>query len=532
MTTPSSPHPITIIPRPEKITRRAGVFVLLPSIRIIAPAELAGVARQLRDTLHRSTGWQPALVAPTETGAAHRTSSVILARYPSLQHLGGEGYRLDAEPTFVRIESQTAAGIFYGVQTLLQLLPPAIFGQAPRCDVSWSIPCILIEDTPRFSWRGAMLDCCRHFRPVAFVKKFIDLLALHKMNTFHWHLTDDQGWRIEIKKHPRLTEVGAFRDETMWGHYYAHAGGDGIAHGGFYTQEQIREVVAYAAERFVTIVPEIEMPGHARAAIAAYPELGSSDKPVSVGTQWGIIEEIFNPSENTLRFLQDVLDEVMELFPGQFIHVGGDEAVKTQWQNNLAIGSRMKELGLTNADAMQSYFIRRMGLHLSKRGRRLIGWDEILDGGDLPAGAVPIAWRDPSNALRAMHAGHDVVVAWHKRTYLDYYQTADVSGEPLAIGGYLPLSDVYHYNPVPPEIEATDDARRILGVQAQLWGEYIKSTDHVEYMAFPRLCALAEVAWLPVADKDYPCFSKRLGTHLKRLDILGVRYRPPSPCGE
>lgn len=369
-----------------------------------------------------------------------------------------------------------------------------------------------------------MLDCCRHFMPGHFVKKFIDLLAYHKMNVFHWHLTEDEGWRIEIKKYPKLTSVGAWRKETPYGHYEADMGGDGVPHGGFYTQEEIREIVAYASARHVTIVPEIEMPGHSQAAVAAYPELGCTDEKLEVGPKPFTCTNIFNPNEETILFLQDVLKEVMDLFPGPFVHVGGDEAAKSQWIKSASVQRRMREVGARSADELQSYFIQRMDAFLAGHGKRLVGWDEILQGGLAP-GATVMSWQGTEGGVLAAQAGHDVVMTPHTETYLNFYQTHEVAKEPLAIGGRLPLERVYCYEPIPKEL-SEEEGRHILGVQGQLWSEYLSSTDLVEYMAFPRLSALSEVAWSTPAARDLQSFLARLKTHVKRLDILQVRYRP------
>ena len=514
-----------IIPQPSRLSFSNGRHTLNQGTKIVAPSELLSVARFLQTTLQQATGWPFLLIAPEAVAQeAAGFQGIFLSLDAGASSLGNEGYRLRASWDAIRIQAPTPAGVFYAVQTLLQLLPAAVFNARPRPDVAWTIPCVVIEDSPRFVWRGAMLDCSRYFQPVAFVKKFIDALALHKLNTLHWHLTDDQGWRIEIKKYPRLTEIGSRRTESPRSHHDFRTGGDGVAHEGYYTQDQIREIVAYAAARFVTVVPEIEMPGHAQAAIAAYPELGSDDQPLAVSTHWGCHLPIFNPNESTLSFLQDVLDEVLSLFPSRFIHVGGDEAAKAHWENNPAVRARMAELGIADAHALQSYFITRMENYLAQRGRRLVGWDEILEGG-LPPGATVMSWRGIAGGITAANAGHDVVMAPNQYTYLDHYQAADTENEPLAICGCLTPEKLYSYEPIPREISA-ENAVHILGIQGQLWSEYMPTSSQVEYMAFPRLCALAEVAWSPPGQRDFESFRQRLKPHLKRLDILGVRYRP------
>jgi hexosaminidase len=361
-------------------------------------------------------------------------------------------------------------------------------------------------------------------------RKYIDLLARHKMNRFHWHLTDDQGWRIEIRKYPRLTEVGSCREQTMVPPYRTNPANrvfDGKRHCGFYTQDDIREIVAYAAERFITVMPEIEMPGHAQAAIFAYPHLSS--KPDSTPTPgvmqvWGVSEFILNPDTSTIAFMQDVLSETLELFPGQFIHVGGDEAVKPQWKSNPRIQQRIKDLGLKDEHELQSWFIRQMDTFLTKRGRRLVGWDEILEGG-LAENATVMSWRGTAGGIAAAKAGHDVVMAPNSHLYFDSYQSRNTAAEPHAIGGFTPLDSVYAFEPIPAQLSATE-ARHILGAQAQLWSEYIPIPKHAEYMAYPRMVALSEVVWTRKDRRDFADFKSRLTAHLQRLDAMDVRYRP------
>jgi hexosaminidase len=512
------PQKISIIPQPSQLTVGEGQFCFNAQTTLAAEGAAAPIAAFLRADLARAAG----LELPSGPAGA---SAVEFRLDETLSRLGKEGYRLEVTPQRVLASAPQAAGLFYALQSLRQLLPAAIFSPKPAVSEAWCVPCVEIEDSPRFGWRSAMLDVGRHFAPKVFVLKFIDLLALHKLNTFHWHLTDDQGWRIEIKKYPRLTEVGAWRKETIAGHFDGEQTEypmDGKPHGGFYTQDDIREVVAYAKERFINVVPEIEMPGHSQAAVAAYPELGNTGRPLEVSSVWGIHEHIYNAGESTIRFMTGVLDEVLALFPSQFIHVGGDEAPKKEWRESAAAQARIRELGLKDEDELQSYFIRRMDQYLAGRGRRLIGWDEILEGG-LAENAAVMSWRGEEGGITAANAGHDVVMApWH-HTYLDYYQSDDRDKEPLAIGGFLPLEHVYSYEPIPEEIDPVK-AQHVLGTQAQLWREYIPTSEHTEYMAFPRLCALAEVAWTPAEKKEYEDFTARLVEHLKRLDALNVNY--------
>jgi hexosaminidase len=516
-TTPMVEFPV--LPQPAKVVRGRGTWALSARTVIVANGDAAGVARTLAAALAPALGRTLAVQARIPPAG----QAILLAIDPALRSaLGAEGYTLSVTRDGVAIRAAEPAGLFYGTVTLRQLLPPDIFSATP-VERTWFVRVVDIEDQPRFAWRGLMLDSARHFIPKAEVLRFVDLLALHKLNVLHWHLTDDQGWRLEIKKYPKLTEVGAWRKETRAGHERDGAGFDGVPHGGFYTQDDVREVVAYARERFVTVVPEIEMPGHAQAAVAAYPELGVLDTPVEVSTKWGINPYLFNAKDATIRFLQDVLTEVLALFPSTFIHVGGDEAIKDQWKASAAIQARITELGLADEHELQSWFIRQMDSFLASRGRRLIGWDEILEGGLAP-GATVMSWRGVQGGITAARAGHDVVMTPTTHLYFDYYQTND-PGETLAIGGYLPIDKVYAFEPVPPEL-TVEEARRVLGAQANIWTEYIKTPERLQYQAFPRAAALAEVVWTPAAQRDFTRFRARLAIHEGRLRALGVSFRP------
>jgi hexosaminidase len=515
---------ISIIPQPESLTVGRGEFKLTANTVIYADAPTADLARRFAASLAPATG----LTIPVRSGAAAATTGIRLIRDARLTRLGSEGYELVVTPRLVTIRAREPAGAFYGLQTVRQLLPPEIFREARVDSVAWTVPAVRVVDRPRFTWRGAHLDVCRHFMPKEFVKKYIDLLALQKMNSFHWHLTDDQGWRIEIRKYPRLTQVGGWRTQTLVGHQPDGDSTtwqyDGKRHGGFYTQDDIREIVAYARDRFVNVVPEIEMPGHALSAIAAYPELGVTGQPADVGMRWGVYANILNADESTVTFMQDVLTEVIALFPSRFIHVGGDEADKALWKTSPGIQARIRELGLKDEHELQSWFIKRMDAFLTEKGRRLVGWDEILEGGLAP-GATVMSWRGTNGGIEAARAGHDVIMAPTSHTYLDYYQSRNTLGEPLAIGGFLPLETVYSFEPIPPELEPEHQAR-ILGGQGQLWTEYMEGPKQVEYMAFPRLTALAEVLWSQKSRRNYADFLARLDEHLRRLSILDVAYRP------
>jgi hexosaminidase len=512
MSTPTLP----LIPMPAKVTSRAGTFALTAATQIEAPDALRGIAERLRDELRPATGL-PLPVVSRASGP-----HITLGLDAGLAVLGDEGYRLAASADAVAIAAARPAGVTHGTQTLRQLLPPAIFRRAAVSGGSWDVPGVEIEDAPRFSWRGSHLDVGRHFMPKATVLKHIDMLALHKLNVFHWHLTEDQGWRIEIKRYPKLTEVGAWRKDSMVAPRTREPSQrkfSGLPHGGFYTQEDVREVVAYAMDRGITVVPEIEMPGHALAAIAAYPELGNTATEHEVQTYWGISDHVFGVGENVLTFVEDVLDEVLALFPSKFIHIGGDEVPKREWKESAAAQARMKELGLENEEQLQSWFITRIDTWLAKRGRRLIGWDEILEGGLAP-GATVMSWRGESGGVAAAKAGHDVVMAPEKPTYFDHDQAED---QVLPIRGLNTLADVYAYEPVPMELSESE-AKHVLGAQGQLWTEYMPDPQRMEYMAWPRLCALAEVLWSPRETRDASDFTRRLETHLERLRILDVNF--------
>jgi hexosaminidase len=514
----------SVIPKPVQIRVQDGEFRLTSATLILVDKYSSYEGQQLSEMLSPATGF------PLKVGGAGAAGVPVIEIKldPSLGKLGEEGYHLTVTPKKVTILAPKPAGLFYGFQSLRQLLPPEIFRRNRVAQVEWTIPCVQIEDYPRFSWRGVLLDSVRYFVPKEFVKKFIDLLALHKMNCFYWHLTDDQGWRIEIKKYPKLTEVGAWRNETMIGRLEddnaRNLKFDGKRHGGFYTQSDIREIVEFGRVRHVNVIPDIEMPGHAQAAIAAYPELGNTGKPVEVGTTWGISENIFNVNESTIQFLQDVLTEVLDLFPSRFIGTGGDEVPKTQWEVSPEAQARIKELGLKNEEELQAYFTHRMDQFLTSKGRRMI-WDEDTMKGGLAPNALVMPWRGEKAGIAAIRAGHDVVMAPDEFTYFDYYQSKDTASEPLAIGGYLPLEVVYNYEPIPKEIPL-ELARHVLGAQGNLWTEYIPNPRLLEYMAFPRVSALAEVTWTPRDKKDYAEFRQRLPNHVQRLSILDVNYRP------
>ena len=432
-----------------------------------------------------------------------------------------EAYVLNISDKYIKIKASSDKGAFYAVQTLRQLMPSSLEDGSYK-DEKIRIEAVFIEDQPQFSYRGMHLDVGRHMYSVDFIKKYIDALAMLKMNTFHWHLTEDQGWRIEIKKYPKLQDVAAYRDETLIGHYSDQPHQfDGKKYGGYYTQEEIKDIVTYAQERFITIIPEIEMPGHSQAAIAAYPELGCTGAQVNVAEKWGVFEEIYCTKDETFNFLEDVLDEVLELFPSQYIHIGGDEAPKTRWKACSSCQARMKSEGLKDEHELQNYFITRMEKYLNSKGRQIIGWDEILEGGLAPNATV-MSWRGTEGAIEAAKSGHKVVMTPTSHCYFDYYQS-DNEDEPIAIGGFLPLEKVYSFNPIPKEL--TDkESKYVLGAQGNIWTEYMPTEKQVEYMTFPRILAMSEVLWSTYKSKDYRDFVKRLENFHERLDVLNVNY--------
>ncbi len=507
---------VSVIPRPVSVERSDGVFRLTPATRIVARGSAWAEAAKLIDALTPATGF--VLRGATARQADERAIELKLDE--GLSDLGDEGYTLDVTRAGITLAARRPAGLFYGIQTLRQLLPAAILSETQVDDVTWDVPCVKISDVPRFQWRGLLLDPARHFIPVQDVKRFIDVMALHKFNRLQVHLTDNEGWRIEMKKYPKLTELGSKMDWNL-----RHKGGTGPRCFGFYTQDDIRELVRYAAARYITIVPEIEMPFHTGAEIVVYPELGIN--PGQLGTlpleqRWHKTRGLIAPRPETVAFFQDVLTEVMDLFPSKHIHIGGDEANIGHWTSDPEMQAQMKRLQLADAHELHSWFIAQMDVFLARHGRRLVGWDEILQGGLAP-GATVMSWRGEQGGIAAANAGHDVVMAPTSHTYFDYYQGPPES-EPLAIGGNLPLAKVYAYDPIPEAI-AADKAQHVLGVQGQLWGEYIATAEHLNYMAYPRAAALAEVGWSAEAAKDYEDFVGRLRHHLERLGTMGVHFR-------
>jgi hexosaminidase len=519
-----------LIPTPshEPTYSAEGGFTLTPETLLVAEPGTEGTARWLRAALGAATGLPLAPGAPADRSAAGLVRLAVDERAPG----GPEGYRLTVDPACgVRITGGGPAGVFWGAQTLRQLLGPDAFRRAPvgGPDREWRVPACHLQDSPRFGWRGFMLDVARHFMPKDVVLRYLDLMAAHKLNVLHFHLTDDQGWRLQIERYPRLTEVGAWRERTKVGLRESKLW-DERPHGGYYTQDDIREIVAYAAERHITVVPEIDIPGHSQAAIAAYPELGNTDvidtDALPVLTAWGVNRNVLSAADSTLRFYENVFTEVLELFPGTFVHIGGDECPKEQWRESAAAQARIKELGLEDEDELQSWLIRHFDKWLTARGRRLIGWDEILEGG-LAEGAAVSSWRGYAAGIAAARAGHDVVMCPQSHVYLDWRQS-ESADEPVPIAHARTLEDVYRFEPVPSAL-TEDEAAHVIGTQANIWTEVMDSVRVLDYMAFPRLAAFAEVAWsaLPEpAERDWPDFERRMAGHYARLDALGVEYRP------
>ncbi|AQS69342.1 beta-N-acetylhexosaminidase [Streptomyces pactum] len=514
-----------VIPQPRRMTAHEGDFFELgPDTRVAAGAGTERTERWLRATLGAATGLP---LAPGTRDGAVEGDTVRLSLDGGLST---EGYRLVVEPTGVHLTGGGPAGLFWGAQTLRQLLGPDAFRRAPLPGGRWRLPPVRIEDAPRFPWRGLMLDVARHFMPKDGVLRYLDLMAAHKLNVLHFHLTDDQGWRVEIKRHPKLTETGSWRARTKYGHR-ASPLWEEKPHGGYYTQDDIREIVAYAAERNITVVPEIDVPGHSQAAIAAYPELGNTDvvdtTALSVWDTWGVSPNVLAPTEATLRFYEGVFEELLALFPSEFIHIGGDECPKDQWRRSATAQARIEELALADEDELQAWFVQHFDTWLAERGRRLIGWDEILEGG-LAKGAAVASWRGYAGGVAAARAGHDVVMCPEQQVYLDHRQHAG-EDEPVPIGFVRTLEDVYRFEPVPAELTA-DESGHVLGTQANVWTEVMENQARVDYQTFPRLAAFAEVAWsaLPApADRDFAGFERRMAVHYGRLDALGVAYRPP-----
>ncbi len=520
---------LTVIPKPMEMKVTGGHFALKAKTAICAERGSPGVktiANYLAEQLRPATGLS--LVVLEGTGGSLPADSILLTTKSDDTKLGEEGYELVVTKNNIVLRAPRAAGLFYGVQTIQQLLPAEIESRKKIPGMTWTIPCVEITDRPRFGWRGSLLDCCRQFMSVDFLKRYIDLLAYHKMNRFHWHLTDDPGWRIEIKKYPKLTEVGAWRNT---GSGYLRPPEEppetDEIYGGYYTQEDIKDIVAYAKSRYVMVVPEIEMPGHSSSALAAYPELSCTGGPFKVQNTMGISKDVYCAgNEKTFEFLEDVLSEVVELFPSLYIHIGGDECPKDRWKQCPKCQARIKGEGLKDEHELQSYFIKRIERILLVKNRRLIGWDEILEGGLAPQATVQ-SWRGMGGAIAAATSGHDTIVSPTTHCYFDYPHTKKQAALFPGWMGVLPLEKVYSFEPMPEGLTA-EQQRHILGGEGNIWTE-VAPQEEVDSRAYPRRTALAEVLWSPKGHRNWEDFSRRLQMHYQRLDIMDVDYFKPRP---
>lgn len=540
-----------LIPRPRRTEPGVGAFAITPSTRVAADPASESVRLYLQQTLRGSTGLpvrdaDDAHAAgtdvislrvaaasdgdPSDGGRADGGRADALPEGPDGDR--SEAFRLVVTADRVEITGGSAAGVFYGVQALLQLLPADVYRHGRVSSGPWTVAAVTVEDAPAFAWRGVMLDVARHFRTKHEVMRVVDQLAAHRLNRLHFHLTEDQGWRIEIRKYPRLTEVGSWRKESQVGAHVADADGvlrpasfDGRPHGGYYTQDDIREIVAYAADRFVTVVPEIETPGHVRAALAAYPSLGVSGKPIDVWTEWGIAEDVLNAEESTIAFFRDVLDEVIALFPSDYIGVGGDECPKVQWEQDPRTQERIRELGLEDEEQLQAWIIGRLAAHVESHGRRAFGWDEILEGGTLSKSATVLSWRGLTGARTAAKRGHDVISAPDDQVYLDYRQS-DLATEPIPVSIVLTVDDVFAFDPVPSDLTEAERAH-VIGGQGNMWTEHVDTARKLDYQLFPRVAALAEALWSAdvIGPRDVAEFRGRLAEHVARLEAMGIEYR-------
>ena len=511
---------ISLIPQVRKMTLGTSSFKVGENTGLIVQnKDQQAIADQFSNLFAKPAGWKLKIT----TGGAEGANQVS---FKTDETLGDEGYRLDVTTDRIEIKASKPAGFFYATQTLRQLLPPEIESSQKQNNMDWLVPVISISDSPAFPWRGYMLDVSRHFFSKAEVLQMVDYLSIHKINTLHLHLLDDQGWRIEIKKYPKLTQIGAWRvdrEDKPWNSRPKQTTGEKATNGGFYTQADIKEMVAYAQSKFITIIPEIEMPAHVTAALAAYPQYSCSGGPFTVlpGGVWPVTDIYCAGNDSTFLFLQDVLSEVIELFPSKYIHIGGDEATKTEWDKCPKCKKRIKTEGLKNSGELQSYFIKRIEKFINSKDRVLLGWDEILEGG-LPPKATVMSWRGTQGGIDAAKQGHDVVMTPGQPCYFDHYQ-GPKENEPLAIGGFNPLNKVYEFDPIPKELDA-EAAKHIMGGQANLWTEYVSTISHAQYMTFPRIGAMAEALWSPKEVKNWDDFYRRIQTFTKRYDIMGINY--------
>ena len=511
---------IALIPQVQKMTLGASSFHFSEGTTLVVQnSEQEGIATLFANLFEKSAGWKPKIV----NGGSEGSSQLI---FKTDGNLNEEGYTLDIKTDKIEIKASKPAGFFYAIQTLRQLLPAEVESSQKQDKTEWLVPVISISDSPAFKWRGYMLDVSRHFFPKKDVIQMIDFLAIHKINTLHLHLLDDQGWRIEIKKYPKLTAIGGWRvdrEDKPWNSRPKQEAGEKATNGGFYTQEDVKEMVAYAQKRYINIVPEIEMPAHVTAALAAYPQYSCTGGPFTVlpGGVWPVTDIYCAGNDSTFLFLQDVLSEVIDLFPSKYIHIGGDEATKTEWDKCPKCQKRIKTEGLKNSGELQSYFIKRIEKFINSKDRVLLGWDEILEGG-LPPKATVMSWRGTQGGIDAAKQGHDVVMTPGQPCYFDHYQGAKEE-EPLAIGGFNPLNKVYEFDPIPKELDA-EAAKHILGAQANLWTEYVPTFKHAQYMTFPRIAAMAEALWSSKEVKNWDDFYRRIQTFTKRYDQMGINY--------
>jgi hexosaminidase len=506
-----SQNNIDFIPKPQNTLVGKGSFYINTKTYIQAD-ENSFEANYLKEAIQIQTGLHLKITSKNNS----KNIQLVLLE-PKIANFNKEQYEIVVSDSEIVISALTNQGLFYGIQTLLQMVP---FEKKNEIAIPW----IKISDAPKYAWRGMHLDVCRHYFPITFIKKYIDYLAHYKMNTFHWHLTEDQGWRIEIKKYPKLTEVGGWRNGSMVGRYDDQKFDD-KKYGGFYTQEEIKEVVAYASQRHITIIPEIEMPGHSLAALAAYPELSCTGGPFEVGKKWGVFDDVYCPKEETFTFLENVLTEVLALFPSEYIHIGGDECPKTRWKSCAHCQKIIQEKGLKDEHELQSYFIQRIEKFVNSNGRKIIGWDEILEGGLAPNAAV-MSWRGTEGGIAAAKQKHYVVMTPGSHCYFDHYQ-GKPENEPLAIGGFTSLEKVYNFNPMPKELDL-EEQKYILGAQANVWTEYILTPEQVEYMIMPRMSALAEVLWGTANPENYLDFKTRLQGQENWLKNNNINYRKTS----
>lgn len=522
----NAPNTYSVIPYPNSLVPEEGTFAFNKKTKIICTPSLDSasqeVVRNFSALLNNTAGLKTEYMVEDEKGEEN------IVFFDLDTSIADEGYSLDIDPSKIIIKASSAAGFYYAVQSLKQLLPVAVYEDKKSDSAQkWEVPCAHIDDAPRFSYRGMHLDVARHFFSVDEVKRYIDLLAMHKLNVFHWHLTDDQGWRIEIKKYPKLTEIGSIRKQTMVGKNFDRY--DNTPYGGYYTQDQIRDIVNYAKERFITIIPEVDLPGHMVAALASYPSLGCTGGPYEVQGMWGVHPDVLCAGkEETYEFVTDVLSEVIELFPSRYIHIGGDECPKDRWEKCPLCQARIRKLGLktdkehTAEERLQSYFMTRVEKFLNENDRQIIGWDEILEGGAAPNATV-MSWRGTDGGVQAAKLRHNVVMTPNTYLYFDYYQSEDTQTEPLAIGSYVPLERVYDFEPVPDTLD-NDSKKYILGAQANLWTEYISDFKQVEYMLLPRLDALSEVQWTQPENKNWVNFLDRLQHNIQVYDLKGYNY--------